>query len=185
MKRYVKPIYVLILGAAIFIFACVTINIYFPAEKVESVAGDIVNDIRGPGSGEEERPKGNDKSSLLQKTLLALSPSSAWAQEVTDVSNPTIRSLKQRMRSRYNQMKPYYQRGMLKEGNNGYVSLGKTSGLGLKEKRDLNAFVDAENKDRKTLYVEVAKALKVHPIDAAQINRVAEIFAKEWQKSVR
>jgi hypothetical protein len=155
MRRHVKTLYILILGAAIFIFACVTINIYFPAEKVESVAGDIVNDIRGPRSGEEEKPQGNDKSSLLRKTFLALSPSPAWAQEVTEVSNPTIRALKQRMRSRYSQMKPYYQKGTLKEGNNGYVSLGKTSGLGLKEKRDLNALVDAENRDRKTLYVEV------------------------------
>ena len=185
MKRHVRPVWVLLLGTAIFIFACVTINIYFPAEKVESVAGDIVNDIRGPGSGEKEKPQGKDKSSLLRKTMLALTPSPVWAQEVTEVSNPTIRSLKQRMRSRYSQMKPYYQKGMLLEGNNGYVSLGNTSGLGLKEKRDLNAFVEAENGDRKTLYVEVAKALKVHPIDAAQINRVAEIFAKEWQKSVR
>ncbi len=104
---------------------------------------------------------------------------------MTTVSNPTIRALKQKMKSRYSQMKPYYQRGMLKEDNNGYVSLGKTSGLGLKEKRDLKSLVDAENKDRKTLYVEVAKALNVHPIDSTQINRVAEIFAKEWQKSVR
>jgi uncharacterized protein YdbL (DUF1318 family) len=82
-------------------------------------------------------------------------------------------------------MKPYYKKGTLKEGNNGYVSLGSASGLGLKEKRDLNALVEAENRDRKTLYVEVAKALKVHPIDAAQIDKVARIFAKEWQKSVR
>lgn len=185
MRKHVKPTWVIIACMAIFIFACVTINIYFPAEKVESVAGDIVNDIRGPRSGEEEKPQGSDQSSFLQKTLLALSPSPAWAQEATTVSNPTIRALKQRMRSRYNQMKPYYQKGTLKEGNNGYVSLGKTSGLGLKEKRDLNALVDAENRDRKTLYVEVAKALKVHPIDSAQINKVAEIFAKEWQKSVR
>lgn len=185
MKRHVRPVWVLVLCMVILIFACVTINIYFPAEKVESVAGDIVNDIRGPRSGEEEKPQGKDKSSLIRNTLLALSPSLAWAQEVTEVSNPTIRALKQSMRSRYNQMKPYYQKGMLKEGNNGYVSLANTGGLGLKEKRDLKALVDAENSDRKTLYVEVAKALKVHPIDSAQINRVAEIFAKEWQKSVR
>jgi tRNA U34 2-thiouridine synthase MnmA/TrmU len=117
--------------------------------------------------------------------MLALTPSPVWAQEATEVSNPTIRALKQRMRSRYNQMKPYYQKGMLREGNDGYVSVGSTSGLGLKEKRDLNAFVEAENRDRKTLYVEVAKALKVHPIDAAQIDKVAKIFAKEWQKSIR
>ncbi len=79
-------------------------------------------------------------------------------------------------------MKPYYQKGALKEGNDGYVSLGSTQGLGLKEKRNLNNLVSAENKDRKKLYAEVAKALK---IEASQIDKVAQIFAKEWQKSVR
>lgn len=185
MKTVRKPLWAALFCAFLFTLACVTINIYFPAEKVESVAGDIVEDIRGQRGGEKEKPAGNDKSSFLQDTLLALSASSAWAEEVTTVSNPTIRALKQSMKDRYSQMKAYYQRGVLKEGNDGYVSLGDTSGLGLKEKRDLNALVDAENKDRQTLYVEVAKALKIHPIDATQINRVAEIFAKEWQKSVR
>ena len=52
----------------------------------------------------------------------------------------------------------------------------------MKEKRDLKSLVEAENRYRKQLYAEVAKALK---IDASQINKVAEIFAKEWQKSVR
>jgi len=54
--------------------------------------------------------------------------------------------------------------------------------LGLKEKRDLNNLVTAENNDRKTLYEEVAKALKIDP---GQIGKVAEIFAKEWQRSVK
>jgi hypothetical protein len=169
----------------LYILACVTINIYFPAEKVESVAGEIVNDIRGPKEGEKEQSPSGDKSSMLRETLIALSPSSAWAEEVTTVSNPTIRALKQRMRSRYAQMKPYYKKRMFKEGDNGYVSLGNTSGLGLKEKRDLKSLVAAENSDRKKLYAEVAKALKITPLDATQINKVAQIFAKEWQKSLR
>ncbi len=80
---------------------------------------------------------------------------------------------------RYAQLKPYYQKGMLKEKNDGYVSVGSTKGLGLKQKRDLNNLVSAENKDREALYGEVAKALKIDP---GQINKVAEIFAKEWQK---
>jgi hypothetical protein len=42
--------------------------------------------------------------------------------------------------------------------------------------------VDAENKDRRVLYQEVAKALKIDP---AQTDRVATIFAKEWQKSLQ
>ena len=121
------------------VVACVTINIYFPAEKVESVAGEIVNEIRGTGGGVKKKPVKDGSSSLLHDTFLALSPSLAWAEEATTVSNPTIRALKSKMSGRFAQMKPYYQKGMLKEGGDGYVSIGSTSGLGLKEKRDLNS----------------------------------------------
>ncbi|MBU2499587.1 MAG: YdbL family protein [Proteobacteria bacterium] len=179
MKKILRPIWLAMLGAMILTFACVTINIYFPAEKVESVAGEIVNDIRG---GNQDKPPKSDKTSFIGKTLLALLPSPAWAQDATTVSNPTIRALKERLKNNYMQMKPYYDKGMVKEGDDGYVSLGNTGGLGLKEVRDLKALADAENQYRRQLYEEVAKALK---IDLSQINKVAEIFAKEWQKSVR
>ncbi len=176
-----NPLWVVIPCFLLFFFACVTINIYFPAEKVESVAGEIVDEIRGQSGGDEQQPPGEQKDSFLRKIRLALAPSSAWAQEAVEVSNPTIRALKDKMKGRYAQMKPYYQKGMLKEGDNGYVSLGAAGGLGLKDKRDLNALVGAENKDRKRLYEEVAKALNIDP---GQINKIEAIFAKEWQKSV-
>ena len=178
--KFRNPLWVVLPCFLLVFFACVTINIYFPAEKVESVAGEIVDEIRGQGGGVEKSP-GEQKDSFLRKIRLAFSPTAAWAQEAVEVSNPTIRALKEKMKGRYAQMKPYYQKGMLKEGDNGYVSLGATGGLGLKEKRDLNALVDAENKDRRRLYEEVAKALNIDP---GQINKIEAIFAKEWQKSV-
>lgn len=179
MKSYKEFLWIGIVSFSLFLFSCVTINIYFPAEKVESVAGEIVDEIRDRKAGEKGSSFKNPKDYLLQAIRLALFPSVAYAQEVTDVSNPTIRALKQKMKARYAQMKPYYQKGMLKEGNNGYVSIGSAKGLGLKQKRDLNSLVSAENNDRRTLYAEVAKALK---IEAGQVNKIAEIFAKEWQK---
>jgi uncharacterized protein YdbL (DUF1318 family) len=176
MKNYRKALYAVGVLFTLLIFSCVTVNIYFPAEKVESVAGEIVDDIRNR--------KGADKGSslknlFLQKTIFALASSNAWADEVTTVSNPTIRALKEKMKARYAQMKPFYQKGMLVEGGNGYVSMGNTEGLGLKEKRDLKTLVDSENSDRATLYKEVAKALKIDP---SQVDRIAKIFAGEWQK---
>jgi uncharacterized protein YdbL (DUF1318 family) len=166
----------------IFVLACVTINIYFPAEKVESAAGDIVKDVRGEKANEKQKPAKDDKGSLLLRSLLAFAPAEAWAQDTTTVSNPTIRALKDKLRSNYAQMKPYYQKGMVVEGNNGYVSLKNTDALNLKERRDLSNLADAENQFRRQLYEEVAKALRIDP---SQVNRVAEIFAKEWQKPVR
>jgi hypothetical protein len=86
------------------------------------------------------------------------------------------------MKSRYPQLKPFYQKGVLKEGDDGYVSIQNPKGLSLRERRDLKSQVEAENRDRKRLYEEVAKALDIEP---SQTNRIAEIFAKEWQRSVR
>jgi hypothetical protein len=181
MKTPRKTIGLCSAAVVLFVFACVTINIYFPAEKVESVAGEIVEEIRGPSGNHGETPAG-DQSSFLRRTFAALSTAPAWAQEATTVSNPTIRALKQSMRNRFASMKPYYQKGLLTEGNNGLVSTKGAQGLGLKEQRNLKNLVSAENKDRQALYREVAKALKIDP---SQVGRIAEIFAKEWQKSVR
>ncbi len=182
MRRYRRSLW---MGGAIFlltIVACVTINIYFPAEKVESVAGEIVDEIRGKKAADKESlfRKGNGRGQ--GEALMAFICPRAWAEEPLTVSNPTIRSLKDRMKARYAQMRPFYEKGVLKEGNNGYVSVVNADGLGLKEKRDLNALVSAENSDRGQLYSEVARALKIDP---AQVGRVAEIQAREWQKPVR
>jgi len=181
MKMFKKPMWTAMVFAIIALFACVTINIYFPAEKVESVAGDIVNDIRGKKPDQKGGQSKND-GAFLPEIRISLSLSSAWAQDVITVSNPTIRALKEKMKTRFQGLKPYYQKGALKEGGNGYLSVANTGGLNLKEKRDLNGLVDAENSDRRTLYIEVAKALKIDP---SQVDRIAGIFAKEWQKPVR
>jgi hypothetical protein len=190
MISFRKSPWVAVVMASLFLATCVTINIYFPAEKVESVAGEIVGDVRGRDAKEEENSqekkkdeKGEKKqeTSLLRGFLPGLGSPLAWADEVTTVSNPTIRALKAAMKARYNEMKPYYMRGILKEDDNGYVAAKPTEGLGLKERRDLTSLVDAENRDRKKLYAEVAKALNIDP---TQTTRVAEIFAKEWQKTL-
>jgi hypothetical protein len=182
MEFYRKTLWIPTLFCTFLIFACVTINIYFPAEKVESVAGEIVKDIRGQEGGAKDKSLKNQKDSLFRQTILAFFCPVAHAEDVVTVSNPTIRALKQKMKARFGQMKPFYGKGMLKEGDNGYVSVGSTGGLGLKDKRDLQAFVDAENSDRKSLYEEVAKALKIDP---SQTGKIAGIFAKDWQKSVK
>jgi uncharacterized protein len=181
MKMFQKPIWMVMVFAMITLFACVTINIYFPAEKVESVAGDIVNEIRGKKLPQTEKQSKNHRGFSF-KVSFALSPASAWAEDVTTVSNPTVRAQKEKMKARFQVLKPYYQKGALNEGDDGYLSVADTGGLNLKEKRDLNVLVDAENSNRKTLFQEVAKALKIDP---GQIDRIAEIFAKEFQKPVR
>lgn len=172
-----KTIWLFMFISALTLFACVTINIYFPAEQVESIAEEIVNDIRG---GDNGKGSPNDSSSLLQDTILALFSSAAWAQDVTSVSNPTIRGLKNKLKNNYNNLKTFYQKGNVKEGNNGYLSITNEKGLGLKDKRNLKNLVNAENSLRKQLYQEVAKAVKT---DLSQLDKIAKIFAEKWKES--
>ncbi len=105
--------------------ACVTINIYFPAEKIEAVAGEIVQEARGlqPEKDTDAPPK--NKSSSSQRPMLVVSlVATAWAAEdVTTVSNPTIRALKQQMKERYPLLKPHLKSGVLPEGADGHVGL--------------------------------------------------------------
>jgi uncharacterized protein YdbL (DUF1318 family) len=161
--------------------ACVTINIYFPAEKVESVAGEIVEDIRGPQTETPPALEKKQQGYQRDRSLFAFLVSTAWAEEITTVSNPAIRELKNQMKNRYPQLKPWLASGVLKEGGDGYVVIAKTDSLSVRDKGAVRNLVSAENNDRKRLYLEVAKALN---IDAGQVDRVAGIFAKEWQTSV-
>ena len=158
--------------------ACVTINIYFPAEKVESVAGEIVNDIRGDRTEDKKDTDNDDQSYVKSRTLLAALLPAAVAQDATTVSNPTIRALKDSMKNRYAQLKPWYQKKLLIEGDDGYLATTNLDSIGIKERRAVQSLVEAENKDRRKLYQEVARSLNIDP---SQVDRVGQIFAKEWQ----
>ena len=181
MKTSSRVYRIVFVVALLLVGACVTINIYFPAEKVESVAGEIVDDIRGPRP--EDRPDSDQKRQgfLRGRSLLAGLVAVAWAQDATTVSNPAIRELKDRMKNRYAQLKPWFANGILQEGNDGFVAIAQADKLGLKDRGTVRNLVTAENNDRENLYREVAKALNIDP---SQVGRIAEIFAKEWQKSL-
>lgn len=167
---------------AMLLVACVTINIYFPAEKVETVAEDIVEDIRGNENTPSPDSSKNKKEPLsyLHSLLNLFSPKAAFAQEITEVSNAAIRSLKENMRLRYSKMKSFYIQKVFAESDSGYVVEGDMNKLDLKTRRLAKKLMEAENADRKALYKEVATALKIDP---GQLNQVEEIFAKQWQKS--
>jgi hypothetical protein len=182
MKIMHSPLRVLIALSILLIFACVTINIYFPAEKVESVAGEIVEDIRGPQDPEDKKSEEKEESFFGNPRVFVAGVDSAWAQDVTAVSNPTIRNLKAKMKERFALLKPWFDRGTINEGDDGYVDITQSGGLSLKEKNEIRNLVTAENGDRKALYQAVAAALNIDP---GQVDRVAEIFAKEWQKSLQ
>jgi uncharacterized protein YdbL (DUF1318 family) len=155
--------------------ACVTVNIYFPAAEVKEAAEEIAKDVRGMESGQDsmDANPGNTRSFL---NLI----STAYAQQELSVSNATIRQIKARMKSRYNQLSPFFKQGVLGESGRGLLVIKNLSGINLKDKAQVKRLVDAENSDRMALYKAVSKALN---ISVSEIARVQEIFSEEWQKT--
>jgi uncharacterized protein YdbL (DUF1318 family) len=156
--------------------ACVTINIYFPEAAVQKTAEEIVDEVR---KAEEEGKKKEDKE--VMQSSFSLIPM-AYAQEEERVSTPKIRALKQSLKDREPLLLPFFEKGNIGEGNDGFIHVRNEDNLSLKEKADLRRLTKDVNSDRENLYSEVANALD---IDSGQIPRIQKIFAKRWIENSR
>ena len=160
--------------------ACaMTVNLYFPAKEVEKKAGDIVDDIRKKEPSAPAVPSG-PQSSLRHLNTLFTSNGLAYAQKEGGVSSPAIQNLKQQIRERFPRLVPFFKKGAFGEGKTGLVEIRDNKGLSPAEKNDLKPLVEAENRDRRALYQEVAKSMN---ISSDQLGKVQRIFAEKWQKS--
>ena len=164
----------------LFLFSCLTINIYFPEAEVQKTADEIVKEIRKSEEEKKNVPDGSEAQEILvdRRSSFSLVPA-AYAQEEVEVSTPKIRALKQSLKGRFPKLRPFFSKGNIGETNDGSIQIRDESGLNLKEKALLRNLVKDENNDRRNLYAEVAKALDVDP---KQINRVRKIFAERWIK---
>jgi uncharacterized protein YdbL (DUF1318 family) len=159
-----------------FVLACITVNIYFPEATVKKTAEEIVDEIRQQEQKKKDEGSRTQLPALPGTSSFTLVPA-AFAQEATNVSTPAIRALKEAMKKRFAELKPYYGGGNIGETNNGLVEIRDEAGLNLQSKAALRKLVKDENGDRTNLYAEVAAALN---IEASQIARVQKIFAESW-----
>lgn len=168
---------------AFFLTACVTVNIYFPAAAVQRAADTIVEETwGGPGKGAKEAPK-SGAFVAAKRYAFAGFASEAFAQEADiNVSNPAIRALKESIRSRSESIKPFMDKGSVGLNRDGLLAVRTTEGLNLKERAEVQQLVEAENRDRESLYAEIAKANNFHQDRVADIKR---IFAKSWSDQAR
>ncbi|MGH7825043.1 MAG: YdbL family protein [Candidatus Binatia bacterium] len=169
---------------AFFISACVTVNIYFPAAAVERAADQIVKETwGGPGEpAQKDQPQSMIPNPKIMRAAFSL-VSEANAQEADiNVSNPAIRALKDSIRRRSGAIKPFMDRGNVGIARDGLLTIRTTDGLSLKERAEIQQLVEAENRDREALYVEIAKA---NNISRESIPKIKSIFAKSWIDQAR
>jgi len=107
----------------------------------------------------------------------------AYAQEADiNVSNPAIRALKDAIKKRSGFIKPYMDRGNVGINQDGLLAVRTTEGMNLKERAEVQQLVDAENRDREALYLEIAKA---NNIAKESVPRIKRIFAQSWTEQAQ
>jgi len=161
------------IGAVVLVAGCITVNIYFPAPEVRLAAEAIVEETWGDGAAKP--PAATPQSSWLD----FLAPAPAFAQEAADinVSTAAIRALKESMRARSGQLKPWLGAGNVGIGSDGYLVVRGLDGVALRDQAAIRRLVEAENRDRRSLYAEIAKANK---FGDDRIPEIEKIFAETW-----
>jgi uncharacterized protein len=168
--------------ASLLIGACVTINVYFPAAAAEKAADQIIDAVTGaagaaPTSQATPAARPNFLVVAIGQALYAIVPA-AQAQDAAnlDISSPEIRAITGSMQARFPQLQKFFDSGALGMTQDGLIQVRDASTVSLPERALLNRLTAEDNKDRETLYTEIAKA-NGHPEWAADIRKT---FARRW-----
>ncbi len=168
----------------LFLTACVTINIYFPAAAAEKVADEIIKGIQSDDSGIEQKDQEEPQSEngdfqlvvyhLVDHVLNVVIPTVQAAEADLSVDTAEIRQLRNSMHSRFASLKPFYAQGLLGIKSDGFIVT--RGSVPLKVRNKVKKLVAAENADRARLYQSIANA-NGHPDWIAQIKAT---FATRW-----
>jgi len=175
--------------------ACVTINVYFPAAAAQQAADRIVQEVYGkkPGTDQNKTPAatpGTEPRSdaghpltlarVFVATLEAVVPP-AHAAANLNVSTPAIRALTASMAKRQDALQPYYASGAVGMTRDGLITVRNPGAVALRERNQVKQLVADENRDRNALYGEIAKA-NGHPEWESEIRAT---FARSWVSNAR
>lgn len=165
--------------------ACVTINVYFPAAAAEQAADKIIDQVTG-GQKDEARTPPQTQLQRYEPSLLRVAAArivdvlipAAHAQGTPnlDISSPEIRAITSSMASRFGQLEKYFDSGAVGLTSSGLIEVRDQNAIALAERATAKRLVAEDNKDRDTLYTEIAKA-NGHPEWADDIRKT---FARRW-----
>ncbi len=169
----------------VFLHACVTINVYFPAAAAEKAADKIIDEVWGKEGENDTTPSVPEESSLndaifLKKvqfsSLLSYFIADAYATANIDISSSEIQAIKDQMAARHENLSPYYNNGAIGIKNNAFITLKNSGAVPLKMRKRVTNWVAEENQDRLALYREIARE-NGHP---EWEDNIRSIFASRW-----
>jgi len=169
-----------ILGA-LWLTACVTINIYFPAAAAEKAADEIIKEIQKVEPQKSEPKAGLSDWQIatyqaLDKAInLVMSSAHADGADL-NIDSAEIRQARASMEARFSTLLPHYQAGYIGIQADGSLAVRDPASVPLQIRNQVSKLVSAENQDRQALYQAIANA-NGHPEWAAQIKST---FAARW-----
>lgn len=174
--------------------ACVTVNVYFPAAAAEQAADEIIRDVWKEPAPQENTPPVSVPSPqegsaprLLQRHIVLwegvinmLMPPVQAAANI-NINTPQINQLRQAMAARFKQLAPYFNSGAVGLTRDGLLTVRDLNVVPLSNRHEVKRLVAEDNRDRRALYQEIAKANN-HP---EWENEIQAIFAREWINNAR
>lgn len=173
----------------VFVTACVTINVYFPAAAAQEAADKIINRVYGT-EGENGKPaepaapsstqpqsKGESVSTPILVGALnwLVSPAEAATPDI-DIKSPAIQGITAGMEARHPSLAPHYASGAIGMTRDGQIVARDLNSIPLRDRSKVQQLVADENKDRAALYSEIARA-NGHPEWGDEIRAT---FARRW-----
>jgi uncharacterized protein YdbL (DUF1318 family) len=160
-----------------FIVAGVIVSNHCPAAEIQKAANKIVDDIR---ANDKEAPA--QKAGQTSRLDLMFGVKTAYTDVNIDVSTSAIRDIKESIKTRFTNLKIYFDKGMLGESNNGLIEAIDTAALSVLERSVANNLIDEENKDRAVLYSEIGSANK---LGLEAVSLIKKIFANSWREKAQ
>lgn len=166
----------------LFVAACVTINVYFPAEAAVKAADRIILDVYGEQPAapvapvEPQSRLHSNEARFTRHALLDWFISPASAEADLSVNTPAIQQLTASMEARHKQLAPYYTSGAIGMTRDGELTLRDQKLVPLKDRNAVKSLLSKENDDRSALYREIA-SVNGHPEWEPDIRNT---FAKRW-----
>jgi uncharacterized protein YdbL (DUF1318 family) len=182
-----------ILLALLFATACVTINVYFPAEAAEKAADRIILDVYKnvpQGQTPAQPPPATEPKSSIQpdgypaqfgSRVLDWLITPAHAAADLSKTSPAIKQITARMEARIRELAPYYSSGAIGMTADGHIVVRDQKLVPLPRRNAVKILVAAENRDRDALYAEMARA-NGHPEWEDEIRAT---FARRWVDNAR
>lgn len=170
--------------------ARITVNVYFPAAEIESAAMKIEREVRGqeridapPPSPPPYQPQSFRFWPPRWYVRVHWRTPTAMAQSIDmNITTPAIRSLIASRKQRYPSLVPLFAKCILGENNRGMVEIRSLDGLALADRARVKTLHDQENRDRRQLYEELAKANNLPQEREAEVARIfANVNRREAQ----